>query len=67
MKLDRLQGQSDDGKPYTVVRTTPLILGTGLEGIPAYRLDDGELLVPMAEPNKFKVPGRGIVITLEVQ
>jgi hypothetical protein len=64
MKLDTLQAQGDDGKTYTVLRTTPLILGSGLEGIPSYRLDSGELLVPTAEPNRFKLPGSGVVITL---
>jgi hypothetical protein len=67
MKLDTLQGQGDDGKPYTVVRTTPLILGSGREGIPSYRLDSGELLVPTAEPNRFKVPRSGLVITLAAE
>ena len=65
MKLDKLRGQGDDGKTYTVLRTTPLILGSGLEGIPTYRLDSGEALVPTAEPHRFRLAGSGIVITLE--
>jgi hypothetical protein len=65
MKIDRLPARGSDGKSYVVVRTTPLILGLGLEGIPTYRLDSGELLVPTAEPNKFKVPSSGITVTLE--
>jgi hypothetical protein len=64
MKQETLQAQGDDGKIYSVVRTTPLILGSGLEGIPSYRLDSGELLVPTAVPSRFKLPGSGVVITL---
>jgi hypothetical protein len=64
MKQDTQQAQGDDGKTYTVLRTTPLILGSGLEGIPSFRLDTGETLVPTAEPHRFKLARSGIVLTL---
>ena len=67
MKLDKLQGQGEDGKTYTVLRTTPLILGSGQEGIPSYRLDTGEALVPTAEPHRFKLSRSGIVVTVTAE
>ena len=63
MKLDKLLGQGEDGKTYTVLRTTPLILGS----IPTYRLDTGEALVPTAEPHRFKLPRSGIVVTVQAE
>jgi len=65
MHVDILQGRGDDGRSYTVLRTTPKILGSGLEGMPTYRLEDGALLVPTAEPDRFRIPGAAVVITIE--
>jgi hypothetical protein len=64
MKLETLQGIGDDGKPYVVIRATPVIIGSGLEGIPFYRLESGERLAPTSEPNKFKLVDRRTVITV---
>ena len=64
MRLDKLPARGDDGRTYVVLRSTPLILGSGLEGMPSYRLDSGELLVPTAEPSRFKIPGTGVVVSL---
>ena len=64
MKSDKLSARGDDGRTYVIVRTTPLILGSGLEGMPSYRLNSGELLVPTAEPRKFKIPRTGVVVVL---
>jgi hypothetical protein len=54
MKSEVLFGEGDDGKSYLVIKTTPLILGSGLEGIPSYRLETGERLVPWSRPNFFR-------------
>ena len=66
MKSQVLRAEGEDGKPYVVIniKTTPLILGSGLEGMPTYRLDTCERLVPMARPNLFRVARSAIVITL---
>jgi len=63
MKSETLQAQGADGQTYVVIKTT-LILGSGLEGMPSYRLESGERLIPLAKPNHFKMPRSSVVITL---
>jgi hypothetical protein len=64
MKSEMMFGEGNDGKSYVVIKTTPLILGSGLEGIPSYRLETGERLVPSSRPNFFRLPLSNVVIAL---
>ena len=65
MKSEVLFGEGDDGKSYVVIKTTPLILGSGLEGIPSYRLETGERLVPSGRPSFFRLPLSNVEIVLK--
>ena len=64
MKTENLQALADDGQAYVVVRSTPLILGSGLEGMPSFRLTSGEALVPTGEPNRFKLANKDVTLTV---
>jgi hypothetical protein len=64
MRSETLQAEGEDGKSYVVIKTTPLILGSGLEGIPSYSLETGERLIPLTRPNLFRLSRSKVVITL---
>lgn len=64
MRSETLRAEGEDGKSYVVIKTTPLIIGSGLEGIPSYRLDTGERLIPLTRPNLFRLARSKVVITL---
>jgi hypothetical protein len=63
-KTETLQALGDDGQACVVVRSTPLILGSGLEGMPSFRLTSGEALIPTGEPNRFKLANKDVTPTV---